>query len=78
MPLFLLSKTRIRKSDTNGLVLKVSALFLIFIATSMDSIGKVIGKPNEMLCAEQLSRRVKEELGLDNENNDTSDYTKYL
>ncbi|WGV99776.1 hypothetical protein QF117_17905 [Vibrio sp. YMD68] len=40
--------------------------------------GEVIGKPNEMLCAEQLSRRVKEDLGLDNENNDTSDYTKYL
>nr|WP_241790483.1 hypothetical protein [Vibrio genomosp. F10] len=40
--------------------------------------GEVIGARNEILCTEQLSRRVKEDLGLESENNDASDYTKYL
>lgn len=35
-------------------------------------------KSNEVLCVEQLSRRVKEDLGLSCENNNDSDYTKYL
>ncbi|CDT18315.1 hypothetical protein VCR4J2_260178 [Vibrio coralliirubri] len=35
-------------------------------------------KSNKVLCVEQLSRRVKEDLGLSCENNNDSDYTKYL
>ncbi|WP_454442288.1 hypothetical protein [Vibrio bathopelagicus] len=40
--------------------------------------GKVKAKKNQVLCAEQLSRRVKEDIGLEYENNDAADYTKYL
>lgn len=35
-------------------------------------------KSNKVLCVEQLSHRVKEDLGLSSENNNDSDYTKYL
>lgn len=41
-------------------------------------VGKVKEKQNQVLCAEQLSRRVKEDIGLEYENSDASDYTKYL
>ncbi|MEZ8283289.1 hypothetical protein BCU17_03060 [Vibrio splendidus] len=40
--------------------------------------SKVKAKQNKVLCVEQLSRRVKEDIGLDYENNDASDYIKYL
>ena len=40
--------------------------------------GKAKAKQNKVLCAEQLSRRMKEDIGLEYENNDASDYTKYL
>ncbi|UPR57575.1 hypothetical protein ITG10_04380 [Vibrio sp. ED004] len=35
-------------------------------------------KSNKVLCVEQLSRRIKEDLGLSSENRNDSDYTKYL
>lgn len=35
-------------------------------------------KSNKVLCVEQLSHRVKEDLGLSSENSNDSDYTKYL
>ena len=35
-------------------------------------------KPNGALYLEQLSPRLKKDVGLDYENNDASDYTKYL
>ena len=41
-------------------------------------VGKVKAKQNKVLCAEQLSHRVKEDIGLEYENNDATDYTKYL
>ncbi|MEZ9158814.1 hypothetical protein AB4169_11105 [Vibrio lentus] len=41
-------------------------------------VGKVKAKKNQVLCAEQLSRRVKEDVGLEYENNNATDYTKYL
>ncbi|PML58989.1 hypothetical protein [Vibrio lentus] len=41
-------------------------------------VGKVKAKQNKVLCAEQLSRRVKEDIGLEYENSDATDYTKYL
>ncbi|MEZ8698498.1 hypothetical protein [Vibrio lentus] len=41
-------------------------------------VGKVKAKQNKVLCAEQLSRRVKEDIGLEYENNDATDYIKYL
>ena len=41
-------------------------------------VGEVKAKQNQVLCAEQLSRRVKEDIGLEYENNDAIDYTKYL
>ncbi|MEZ9514763.1 hypothetical protein AB4359_02455 [Vibrio splendidus] len=40
--------------------------------------GEVKAKQNKILCVEQLSRRMKEDIGLDYENNDASDYIKYL
>ncbi|MEZ8017266.1 hypothetical protein AB4393_15650 [Vibrio splendidus] len=40
--------------------------------------GEVKAKQNKVLCVEQLSCRMKEDIGLDYENNDTSDYIKYL
>ena len=40
--------------------------------------SKVKAKQNKVLCIEQLSRRVKEDIGLEYENNDATDYTKYL
>ncbi|WP_192889309.1 hypothetical protein [Vibrio bathopelagicus] len=40
--------------------------------------SKIKAKNNQVLCSEQLSRRVKEDIGLEYENSDASDYTKYL
>ncbi|OED71283.1 hypothetical protein A143_05710 [Vibrio splendidus ZS-139] len=49
-----------------------------FFKNKKIKLGEVKAKQNQVLCAEQLSRRVKEDIGLEYENNDSSDYTKYL
>lgn len=41
-------------------------------------LGEVKAEQNKVLCAEQLSRRLKEDIGLEDESSDTSSYTKYL